>query len=155
MGLYWAGLIIGRILAPQIWGAYFWKSFFYYYFIIFYLFFFFGGGGGGLIIRILFYFIFLLFYFFIIIRILWYFSHESPSSSVVSQECLPMMEGHRFPAYEYYILLTLLPSSKCTILTCPYTVIQGSMCPISLPRRHSFGSSHTPPQRTSAETSCY
>ena len=36
MGLYSGGLIIGRIFASEIWGAYFREG----------LFFFFGGGGG-------------------------------------------------------------------------------------------------------------
>ena len=26
MGLYWERLIIGRIFAPEIWGAYFWRG---------------------------------------------------------------------------------------------------------------------------------
>ena len=45
MGLYSGGLIIGRIFASEIWGAYFREGL--------YFFFFFGGGGGGLIIGIL------------------------------------------------------------------------------------------------------
>ena len=51
MGLYSGGIIIGRIFASEIWGAYFREgSFFIYLFVYFYLFiyfFFFGGGGGG------------------------------------------------------------------------------------------------------------
>ena len=35
MGLYLGGLIIGRIFASEIWGAYFWEGLFC------------GGGGGG------------------------------------------------------------------------------------------------------------
>ena len=38
MGFYLGGLVIGRIFAPEIWGAYFWEGL---------LFFFFGRGGGG------------------------------------------------------------------------------------------------------------
>ena len=38
MGLYSGGLIIGRIFASDIWGAYFWEGFFFFW------------GGGGLII---------------------------------------------------------------------------------------------------------
>ena len=43
MGLYSGGLIIGRISASEIWGAYFWEGLFihYYYFL------FWAGGGGG------------------------------------------------------------------------------------------------------------
>ena len=41
MGLYSGGLIIGRIFASEIWGAYFREGLFS------------GGGGGGLIIGIL------------------------------------------------------------------------------------------------------
>ena len=44
MGLYLGGLIIGRIFASEIWGAYFREGLF---------FFFRGGGGGGLVIGIL------------------------------------------------------------------------------------------------------
>ena len=40
MGLYSEGLIIGRIFAFEIWGAYFWEGLFFL-------------GGGGLIIGIL------------------------------------------------------------------------------------------------------
>ena len=36
MGLYTGGLIVGRIFASEIWGAYFWEG----------LFFFLGGGGA-------------------------------------------------------------------------------------------------------------
>ena len=43
MGLYSGGLIIGRIFASEIWGAYFREGFFFL-------------GGGGLIIGILRYF---------------------------------------------------------------------------------------------------
>ena len=42
MGLYSAGLIIGRIFATEIWGAYFWDGLFFL-----------GGERGGLIIGIL------------------------------------------------------------------------------------------------------
>ena len=45
MGLYSGGLIIERILASEILGAYFREGLFIYLFIIFR-----GGGGGGLII---------------------------------------------------------------------------------------------------------
>ena len=38
MGLYSGRLIIRRIFASEIWGAYFWEGLFF--------FFFFGGGGG-------------------------------------------------------------------------------------------------------------
>ena len=37
MGLNLGGLIIGRIFASQMWGAFLWEG----------LFFFFGGGGGA------------------------------------------------------------------------------------------------------------
>ena len=40
MGLYLGGLIVGRIFAFEIWGAYFREGL---------LLFFFGGGGGGLL----------------------------------------------------------------------------------------------------------
>ena len=40
MGLYSGALIIGRIFASEIWGAYFREGLF---------FFFWGGGGGGLL----------------------------------------------------------------------------------------------------------
>ena len=43
MGLYLGGLIIGRIFASEIWGAYFQEGLF------------FRGGGGGPIIGILWY----------------------------------------------------------------------------------------------------
>ena len=46
MGLYSGGLIIGRIFASEIWGAYFQEGLFF----IFYFFFFW---GGGFIIEIL------------------------------------------------------------------------------------------------------
>ena len=46
MGLYTGGLIIGRIFASEIWGAYFREGLFIYLFS-------FWGGGGGLIIGIL------------------------------------------------------------------------------------------------------
>ena len=39
MGLYSGGLIIGRIFASEIWGAYFLKGLFG------------GGGGGGLLLE--------------------------------------------------------------------------------------------------------
>ena len=45
MGLYLGGLIIGRIFASEIWGAYFWEGLFIYLFI--YLFILGGGGLGG------------------------------------------------------------------------------------------------------------
>ena len=44
IGLYLGGLIIGRIFASEIWGAYFWECLFFFFFL---------GGGGGLISRIL------------------------------------------------------------------------------------------------------
>ena len=44
MGLYSGGLIIGRIFASEIYGAYFREGLL----ILFYSFFF-GGGGGGLL----------------------------------------------------------------------------------------------------------
>ena len=51
MGLYSGGLIIGRISALEIWGAYFGEGLFIYLFILFiYLFF---GGGGVVIIGLL------------------------------------------------------------------------------------------------------
>ena len=54
MGLYISGgLIIGRIFASEIWGAYFHEGLLFIYLFIYFFF-----GGGGLII--------------IIIRILWY-----------------------------------------------------------------------------------
>ena len=40
MGLYSGGLIIGRIFASEIWGAYFREG-------LFFIFYFFAGGGGG------------------------------------------------------------------------------------------------------------
>ena len=40
MGLYLGGLIIGKIFASEIWGAYFREG-------LLFLFFFLGGGGGG------------------------------------------------------------------------------------------------------------
>ena len=46
MGLYLGGLIIGRIFASEIWGAYFRKVLFFLFFIFY---FFLGGGGGGLL----------------------------------------------------------------------------------------------------------
>ena len=57
MGLYTGGLIIGRILAPEIWGSYFREGLFIYlliylfiYFILFiFSFNFFFRGGGGLL----------------------------------------------------------------------------------------------------------
>ena len=51
MGLYSGGLIIGRIFASEIWGAYFREGLSFIYLFIY--FFFWGGGGGGLIIGIL------------------------------------------------------------------------------------------------------
>ena len=45
MGFYSGGLIIGRIFASEIWGAYFRDGLFIYSFIYLLLFFFFGGGG--------------------------------------------------------------------------------------------------------------
>ena len=42
MGLFSGGLIIGRISASEIWGAYFSEGLFIYLFILF-----FGGGEGG------------------------------------------------------------------------------------------------------------
>ena len=47
MGLYSGGLIIGRIFASEIWGAYFREGLFIYLFI-YLIFFFLAGGGGGL-----------------------------------------------------------------------------------------------------------
>ena len=48
MDLYLEGLIIGRIFASEVWGAYFRKGLFIYLFFYFILiFFFFLGGGGG------------------------------------------------------------------------------------------------------------
>ena len=41
MGLYLGGLIIGRIVASEIWGAYFREG------LLLLIFFFLGGGGGG------------------------------------------------------------------------------------------------------------
>ena len=49
MGLYSGGLIIGRIFASEIWGAYFREGLFYfiiYLFIYLFNFFFFFWGGG-------------------------------------------------------------------------------------------------------------
>ena len=40
MGLYLGGLIIGRIFASEIWGAYFWEGLLW------------GGGGGYFIMKI-------------------------------------------------------------------------------------------------------
>ena len=37
MGLYWGGLIIGRIFASEIWGLIFGRAYFFFV----------GGGGGG------------------------------------------------------------------------------------------------------------
>ena len=58
MGLYSRGLIIGRIFASEIWGAYFRQGLFIYLFIyliiyllFIYLFFFWGGGGITGILR--------------------------------------------------------------------------------------------------------
>ena len=55
MGLYSGGLIIGRIFASEILGAYFREGLFCFLFFCFFCFCFFfgGGGGGGLIIGIL------------------------------------------------------------------------------------------------------
>ena len=58
MCLYSGGLIIGRISASEIWGAYFSEGLFIYLFnlyicIYIYIFFSLGGGGGGSIIGIL------------------------------------------------------------------------------------------------------
>ena len=50
MDLYLGGLIIGKIFASEIWGAYFRNAYFYFYLFIY---FFWGGEGGGLIIGIL------------------------------------------------------------------------------------------------------
>ena len=50
MGLYSGGLIIGRIFASEIWGAYFREGLFCFLFVLFcfcFCFFFGGGGGGG------------------------------------------------------------------------------------------------------------
>ena len=52
MDLYLEGLIIGRIFASEVWGAYFRKGFFIYLFIylfilFYFIFFWWGGGGGG------------------------------------------------------------------------------------------------------------
>ena len=38
MGLFSGGLIIGKISASEIWGAYFWEGLFFF------------GGGGGLLL---------------------------------------------------------------------------------------------------------
>ena len=76
-------------------GGLFLEDLFLLLFYYIYIFFF---GGGDLLSEFYFILFFYYFIFFIIIRILWYFSHKCPSSSVVSQECLPMMEGHRFPS---------------------------------------------------------
>ena len=43
MGLFSAGLLIGRILASEMWGAYFQEGLIFYLLLIF---FFLGGGGG-------------------------------------------------------------------------------------------------------------
>ena len=49
MGLYLGRLIIGRIFASEIWGAYFREGLLLLLLFIFYLLFFFGGGGGRLL----------------------------------------------------------------------------------------------------------
>ena len=56
MCLYLGELIIGRIFASEIWGAYFREGLFYlfiylfiYLFFYLFIFFFWGGGGGGLL----------------------------------------------------------------------------------------------------------
>ena len=49
MGLYSGGLIIGKISASEIWGAYFREGLFIYLFVYFYFYFFLGGGGGVII----------------------------------------------------------------------------------------------------------
>ena len=46
MGLYSGGLIIGRIFASEIWGAYFRGGLFINFFFYIYIFFL---GGGGLL----------------------------------------------------------------------------------------------------------
>ena len=47
MGLHSGGLISGRIIASEIWGAYFREGLFYFIFILFFFFLLEGGGGGG------------------------------------------------------------------------------------------------------------
>ena len=48
IGLYSGGLIIGRIFAPEIWGAYFREGLFLFIHLFIYLFYYYYFGGGGL-----------------------------------------------------------------------------------------------------------